>query len=429
MATLHYNEEGLLLLGDVKARELVNRFETPLYVLDLEVLKKNISYYQDAFTSKDLKVKIYYASKAFLSMAFALLLKEEGLGLDVVSGGELYMALKAGFPGERILFNGNNKSEEELKLALDHKVQRIIVDNLEELDLIHALSSKRGEEVLILLRINPAVAAKTHAYLKTGSMDSKFGLGVADGTAMQAVERVEEMEYVTIKGLHCHIGSQITYLQPYREAIRVMNRFRREIFQKRGQMLPELDLGGGLGVEEGYGRSLIEEYASLILDEVETSSKKEGLPLPLLSIEPGRSIIDTAVTTLYQVGAIKEAGKRRYVIIDGGLSDNIRPALYQASYEALPERKGKREERVTIVGRCCESSDILIDEADLPPLKRGDILAIPNTGAYTCSMSSNYNGLPRPGIVLLKGKEVFEIRRRETWEDLLLRERIPRFLE
>lgn len=428
MTDLHYDDDGSLLLGEVKAADLVEKFKTPLYVLDERELHSTCSLYKEAFKDRDIEVKISYASKAFLNQTLCLLLKEEGLGLDVVSGGELYMAYKAGFPLDRIVFNGNNKGEEELSFAIDSSIHRIIVDNLHELEIIHTLSLAKRVNVPILLRINPGIVAHTHHYLETGVIDSKFGLSLRDGSALKAVQRAGEMEYVQLKGLHCHIGSSITDLEPYRKAVQVMNGLRSEVYHKTGDLLLELDLGGGLGVRERDQKIFIEEYASLLLEEIKKTSQKENLPYPSLMIEPGRSIIDTAMTTLYQVGAVKEAGGRRYAIIDGGMSDNIRPALYQATYTAFPERETPEKERVTVVGRCCESADVLIEDILLPSLKRGSILAIPKTGAYTCSMSSNYNGLPRPAMVLLKGREVYEIVRRETWEDLLIRERIPSFL-
>lgn len=427
MTALRYDNDGFLLLGEVRAEDLVANYKTPLYVLDERELRYTCSLYKEAFKDRDIEVKISYASKAFLNMALCLILKEEGLGLDVVSGGELYMASKAGFPLDRIVFNGNNKGEEELALAIDSSIHRIIVDNLDELELIHRLSLAKEKEVPILLRINPAVAAHTHRYLETGVLDSKFGLGLTDGTALTALKRAKEMKWVNIKGIHCHIGSSITNLEPYRKAAQVMNGFRKEAYLATGDHLYEMDLGGGLGVLDKDPKTFIQEYASLLLEEIKITSKREGLPYPSLMIEPGRSIINSAVTTLYQVGAVKEAGEKKYAIIDGGMSDNIRPALYQATYTALLGRWSSKKERVTIVGRCCESADVLIQEIHLPPLKRGSILAIPHTGAYTCSMASNYNGLPRPAMVMLKGREVFEIIRRETWEDLLLRERIPSF--
>jgi diaminopimelate decarboxylase len=366
---------------------------------------------------------VIYASKAFLNRALALMFKEEAVGLDVVSGGELSIAHSVDFPMDKVYFHGNNKAPEELNLALDWGVGRIVVDNFYELELLNRLARKRGATQNILLRLTPGVDPHAHRYTTTGTIESKFGFPLDTGQAAEAVSQASSASNLNLLGLHFHLGSPVCETEPYELATELVLRFARETSQKFGFELSEFDIGGGFAVPYTLDSEVptIADYARAITGKLNSLVSELELSHPRLIVEPGRAIVAQAGVALYEVGAIKEIpGIRKYVCVDGGISDNIRPALYDAKYEALVANKVLKPTRevVTIAGKLCESGDILIRDINLAMVRPGDIMAIPVCGAYSIPMSSNYNALPRPAIVMVKEGRARLIRRRETYEDL-----------
>jgi len=430
--TMQINNQGHLEIGGCDVVGLADTFGTPLMIIDEDLLRENCRRYYKAFTQDD-GDGVLYASKAFLSTAVARIIHKEGIGLDVVSGGELTIALAAGFPPEKIFFHGNNKSANELRFALSCGVGRIVIDNHYELELLEQISAAEGYRPSVLLRLAPGVDAHSHAYICTGQIDSKFGFNIFGGGALNAVKRALESPHLDLKGLHCHIGSQIFDLGVFRCAALMMMDFLQEVRDHTGWTAPELDLGGGLGVYYTSGDTppIIEEYAKTIKDAVLQKCREHNFPRPRLFVEPGRSIISPPGTTVYTLGSSKEIpGVRKYVAVDGGMTDNPRPALYQAEYEGIIANKAaaKPVEEVAITGRCCESGDMLIWDLAVPRIEPGDLLAISCTGAYNYSMSSNYNALARPAVVLVKDGKVDIIVKRETWGDLSRLHCIPEHL-
>lgn len=427
--TMRVNSRGHLEVGGCDTTELAREFGTPLYVLDEQAFRESCRQYYQSFTEKYGGL-VLYAAKSLLTLAVCHIINEEGLGLDVVSGGELYTALRAGFPPEKIYFHGNNKSPEEIKMALESGVGRIMVDNLYELELLNELAGQTGKVAGIDLRLAPGVEAHTHEYIRTGQIDSKFGLAIENGNAMTGVKRAMVLENIDLNGLHCHIGSQIFELDSYAHAANVMLDFAGQARNETGWAPRELDLGGGLGIHYSTGDQPkpVSEYADLVINAVQKKAAELEIATPRIIVEPGRSISGPAGITLYTVGAIKNIpGIRKYVAVDGSMGDNPRPALYQARYEAMLANKADAlpEEVVSIAGKCCESGDMLIWDIKLPPVETGDILAVNVTGAYNYSMSSNYNMLPRPAMVLVKDGQADVIVRRETYDDLLRKDNIP----
>jgi diaminopimelate decarboxylase len=427
--TMQINGQGCLEIGGCDVADLARNFGTPLIIIDEALLRDNAGRYRQAFARDDGDAVIY-ASKAFSSPAIARIIDNEGLGLDVVSGGELRIALSADFPPEKIFFHGNNKSLPELEYALSCGVGRIVIDNRHELLQLEQISAAGGYRPSVLLRLAPGVDAHSHAYISTGQTDSKFGFNIFGGDALEAVERAWKSPYLDLKGVHCHIGSQIFDLNVFRCAARVMMDFLQEAREHSGWTAAELDLGGGLGVyyTSGDKPPSIEDYAEAIKEAVFQKCKEHKFPRPRIIVEPGRSMISPPGTTVYTLGSSKEIpGVRKYVAVDGGMSDNPRPALYQAAYEGIIANKAaaQAEERVAVTGRCCESGDMLIWDLAVPRVEPGDLLAISCTGAYTYSMSSNYNALTRPAVILVKEGHAEIIVERETWGDLLRLHRIP----
>lgn len=428
--TMQTNNKGHLVIGGCDVMDLAAAFGTPLYVLDEALLRENCRRYYQAFTGQDAGDGVFYASKAFLVLATARIIDQEGLGLDVVSGGELTTALAVGFPSEKIIYHGNNKSPAEIKFALKCGVGRFVVDNPYELELLQQISAAGGYRPSVLLRLAPGIDPHSHAYISTGQTDSKFGFNIAGGDAMRAVETALKSQNLELKGTHCHIGSQIFELDAFRCTAQVMMDFLRDVREQTGWTAAELDVGGGLGVYYTSGDTPpgIEEYAGVIKDAVAQKCQEYGYPRPRIFVEPGRSIISPPVTTIYTLGSSKEIpGVRKYVAVDGGMTDNLRPALYQAKYEGIiANRTGDEpEEKVAITGRCCESGDMLIWDLAVPRIKSGDLLAVSCTGAYNYSMSSNYNGLPRPAVVMVHDGDADIIVDRETWGDLIRHHRLP----
>jgi diaminopimelate decarboxylase len=367
---------------------------------------------------------VAYASKACCFKEICRIVMQEGCGIDVVSGGELYTAMQVGFPAERIYFHGNNKTEAELRMALDYGVGRIVVDNITELHLLSEISASMGKKADIYLRITPGIEAHTHDFIKTGQIDSKFGITLENGDALNAVKTATQLIGISLKGLHCHIGSQIFDEQPFIHAAEVMLNFIAQIREQTGVVLKELNLGGGFGVRYTNKDSPKEygEYMRLVSAVLNEKAEKRNLPVPYIVIEPGRSIVAPAGITLYTVGSIKEIpGIRSYLSIDGGMTDNPRYALYKSPYTAVVANKAGRPADCvyTIAGRCCESGDLIQENVKLQRCRRGDILAVLTTGAYNYSMSSNYNRIPRPAVVMVRDGVSRIVVKAESYEDLV----------
>jgi diaminopimelate decarboxylase len=401
---------GRLSIGGVDLLDLAAEHGTPLFVYDEVHLRSRCREAVAAF-GPNLAI---YASKAFLCRAMARLVDEEGMRLDVATGGELHVALAAGFPPERLVLHGNNKSADELRMARTAKVGRTVVDSFDELDRLDILHSEDGLAPSVLLRVTPGIEAHTHEYVKTGQDDSKFGFGLAAGDALRAVERASASPSVDLVGLHAHIGSQVFAVDSFRAAIEVLSPFVKDCG------LPELIVGGGLGVAyvEGEEAATLSQWAHVL----HAAADQHSLPVPLAA-EPGRSIVASAAVTLYTVGTIKQLpGLRTYVAVDGGMSDNPRPVLYGSGYEAFLPRatNAGRPQVVRIVGKHCESGDVLVHNAHVPDdITVGDVLCTPVTGAYGHSMGSNYNKVPRPAVVFVRGGDARVVVRRETYDDLL----------
>lgn len=428
--TIKVNDAGHLEIGGCDAVELAETFGTPLYVLDEATIRRKARAYRETLDRLYPNHLVLYAGKAFLTTAMCRLVDEEGLGLDVVSGGELYTALLAEFPPERIYFHGNNKSEEELNLALEAGVGRIVVDNFYELELLNVLAGRHGKKANILLRLTPGVEAHTHEYIQTGQVDSKFGFGLTNDQAFQAVRLAQGLKNVRLLGFHSHIGSQVFEVAPYRLAAEVLLNFVARVKKELGLVTKELDLGGGLGIRylPQDDPPAVEEFLRELVEFLLEKVRQLNLEAPRLLLEPGRSIVGDAGVTLYRVGSIKEIpGIRTYVAVDGGMADNPRVALYGAKYEAKVANRASdpAEVVVSIAGRFCESGDMLLWDAHLPRIRSGDILAFFSTGAYHYSMASNYNRYGRPAVVLVHNGQADLIVRRETWEDLVARDIIP----
>jgi diaminopimelate decarboxylase len=426
-ATAAVSPDGRLAIGGCDLGQLAGRFGTPLFVYDEAHLRDRCREYVAAFGADG----VAYAGKAFLCRAMVRLVAEEGLHLDVATGGELHVALSAGFPPDRIVFHGNNKSGEELSAALGVGVGRIVADSFAELDRLEALV-KGGlptppGRTRVMLRVTPGVEAHTHEYIETGTEDSKFGFPIRPGDALEAARRVAASPHLELAGLHCHIGSQIHVLQSYAAAAAIVVGLATEVEAAAGPgAVKELNLGGGLGIayHDGDEPPTVAEYAAVLHRALDEALADAGLAhRPALLVEPGRSIAATAGVTLYRVGTIKEiAGVRTYVAVDGGMSDNARPATYGARYEAfLPERvMAERPLVATVAGKHCEQGDLLVRNATLPAdVAVGDLLCTPATGAYGYAMASNYNKVPRPAVVFVAGGQARRVVRRETLDDLL----------
>lgn len=371
-----------------------------------------------------------YAGKAFMSKAIVLLVLEEGMSLDVCSGGELHTALEAGCTGDQIFFHGNSKTPSEIELGLDAGVHRFISDSLDELRLIDAIARSRGQIASVMLRLTPGIEAHTHDYIRTGQIDSKFGVVISNGDAMRTVAFAKSLKNLRLTGIHCHIGSQVFEMEPFVDAVNIMMDFARDARDETGFVIEELNLGGGLGIAYNTGDrpSTVEDLAAAVGPAVREAAIRRGLPLPTLMLEPGRSIVGEAGTTLYTVNTVKHIeGVRTYVSVDGGMADNPRVALYQAEYDAVIANKVSMEpyEKVSIAGNCCESGDMLIYDIELPKVEVGDIVAVLCTGAYNFSMASNYNRHPRPAAVLVANGQAELIALRETYADTCRLDIVP----
>ena len=427
------NKSGNLEFDRCEIIKLAQKYKTPCYVFSETIIRKKCRQYVNAFSKRNVAFKILYAGKAFLVKAMCNILKEEGLSLDVSSGGELYTALSAGFPPEKIFFHGNNKSREEIEFALKEKIGTMMVDSEYELDLIEQIAESLNTKVGIILRVTPGVDTHTHKYIQTGQVDSKFGISIDRVPGF--IKKILSKKHVSYNGLHFHLGSQIFDLSSYVLAIKELVKLMRKIKDLEGIDTQNLNLGGGLGIKylESELPPSIEYFVNLIVDNVESGVRKNNLMMPKILIEPGRSIVAEAGITLYTIGNIKEIpGIRKYLITDGGMADNPRPILYEAKYEGVLVNKidsNLPEEVVTIAGKCCESGDILIKDLKLPSASVGDLLAVFSTGAYHYSMSSNYNRLPRPAIVLVNQGKDDVIVKKETYTDIVRNDTIPEWFK
>ncbi len=427
--TTKVNANGNLEVGGCDLLNLADKYGTPLYVLDEFTLRSICRSYANAF-SKYPKAQMMYASKALCSLATTAIIAQEGFGFDVVSSGEIYTVYKAGVDMSKVLFNGNNKSYDELTLALELNVGRISVDNFLELSMLNEIAKSQNKVVSVLLRITPGIECHTHEYIQTGHLDCKFGF---DLTQLDEVIELILNEYTNLKlcGLHAHVGSQIFETSIYADEIEILIKEIARIEFKYNVKLEEINIGGGLGVKyvDSDCPPSVDEIAEVIIEKMYEATAKYNVELPILILEPGRSIVSTAGVTLYTIGGSKQVpNATKYIFVDGGMADNLRPAMYQAEYFAEIVNKSEQTEalqKVTIAGRFCESGDILIKDFELPNPEEGDILCVYNTGSYNYSMASNYNRVQRPAMVLVNNSQSDIIVNRETLEDLISHEVIP----
>ncbi len=415
---------GRLTIGGCATTDLAAQFGTPLYVFDEATLRAQCRSFLGEFRLRYSETDVLYACKAFINKNLLRLLNEEGTGLDVVSGGELHAALAVDFPAQRIYFHGNNKSQEELRQALQAGVGRIVVDNLDELALLSRLATELGRRQAILLRVTPGIDPHTHRHTTTGITDSKFGLPLASGTAAAAVRQALASPSLDLVGLHCHLGSPIFEVEPYAEAVEVMAKFAADMQREYDFRWQEFSPGGGFAVQYVLERPAPPPatYAEAITSALRSACRHHRLPEPRLIVEPGRAIVGRAGVALYTVGEVKDVPSvRTYVAVDGGMGDNIRPAIYGARYEAVVANRVTAEDDslVTICGKYCESGDVLVSDILLPQPRPGDLIAIPTSGAYCLAMSSQYNANPRPAVVMVRDGQSRLMRRRETYADLI----------
>ena len=422
---LSINEKDHLVIGKSDAVALAKEYGTPLYVLDEDLLRKNCRTYKQAIDKYyDGNGLILYASKALSCMHIYKTVESEGLGADVVSGGELYTAYKAGFPMEKVYFHGNNKTDEELSMAVELGVSHIVVDNEDELEALDRIAGETGKVQKIMFRIKPGVDAHTHDFVKTGQIDSKFGVALENGEAFEIIKKATDYKNVELDGLHCHVGSQIFDVDPFIESAEVMLTFMAKIKAELGLELTRLNLGGGFGIRyvEGDDPIPYDEYIRSVSQVVASKCGELGLKVPFILMEPGRSLVASAGVTLYTVGNVKDIKNvRKYISIDGGMADNPRYILYGAEYTAVAANHAGSpyDDVATVVGKCCESGDIIIENGKVQTFARGDIMAIQATGAYNYSMSSNYNRLPKPALVAVSDGKSKVIVKRETYDDII----------
>lgn len=422
---LDINEQGHLTIGGIDTISLAKKYGTPLYVMDEDLIRENCRSFKmsiDKYYGGE--GLVCYASKAFCCKAMCRIMMDEGIGLDVVSEGELFTAASVGFPMDKVCFHGNNKTDEELSLAIRYGVGRIIVDNIFELERLNRLAGELGKKVNIMYRIKPGIDAHTHDFIRTGQIDSKFGFALETGEAFEAAKKAARLENVNLSGLHCHIGSQIFDIDPFVLAAEVMINFIAKIKDELGFEVKELNLGGGFGIKYTDDDTPVpyDKYMENVSVKVKELCKEKNISLPFILIEPGRSIAAPAGITLYTVGGVKNIPNiRTYVSVDGGMCDNPRYALYKSKYDAVVANKASepKSETVTIAGKCCESGDLIGEGMPIQKVKEGDIIAILATGAYNYSMSSNYNRIPKPAVVMVKDGESRIAVMRETLEDIV----------
>lgn len=428
--TSKINDQGRLEIGGCDTKDLAEQFGTPLYIVDEALVRQRAREYVEAFKASGFRFQVAYASKAFSTVAMCAIAEQEGLSLDVVSDGELHTAMQAGFPAERIHFHGNNKTPFEIEMALDAGIGCFVADNFSELQLLNAIAASKGRKANILLRITPGVEAHTHDYISTGQQDSKFGFDLAGGAAFKAVEESLKLDNLVLLGVHSHIGSQIFEVEGFRMAAAKVAEFAVDVRNKLGQVFRVINLGGGFGIRYTSEDSPlpVKEYIGAITDAIRVNFTDADYPLPEIWVEPGRSIVGDAGTTLYTVGTNKDIpGVRKYIAVDGGMTDNPRPALYESKYEAVLANRATEPavETVSVAGKCCESGDMLIWDLQLPKAETGDLLAVFCTGAYNYAMASNYNRIRRPAVVLVKDGQADIAVQRESLEDISRNDLLP----
>ena len=421
---------GILYFDGCNTLELAKEYGTPLFVISESSIVEKCSEIRNTFLQKYERTRAAYAAKAFLTLAMCKIIQREGLCIDVVSGGELYTAIKANFPPEKIEFNGNNKSIEEIQLAVDYNIGRIIVDGLDELSLIENVCREKNKTANILYRITPGVKSDSHDYIVTGKKDSKFGIPLDDNIIYPAIEKAIKSVYVNFMGFHFHVGSQLHDNASHLQALEIALKLIKNTKVNFGFDTPELNIGGGFGINytDEDNKKPFSYFLDPMMKRIEKFSEELKIERPEIVIEPGRSIVGEAGITLYTVGTLKDIpGIRKYASVDGGMTDNIRPALYQAKYQGLIANKADapKSDIVTICGKCCESGDILIKDASVAELQRGDIFAILSTGAYGYSMASNYNKNPLPAVVLVKEGNTHLIVKRQSFDDMIQNDIVP----
>jgi diaminopimelate decarboxylase len=421
--TSRHNEAGHLEIGGCDVVTLAERFGTPLFVYDEQTVRDECRAYHRAFSQYTDDYEIVYASKAFSCRAMCELVAEEDMSLDVASGGELSAAVAAGFPARRIYFHGNNKSTVEIEYGIDSGIGHFVVDSFEEIDRLEAAVATRGGCQQVLVRLTPGVRPSTHDFVQTGQQDSKFGFGLADGRAAEAVSRLHDAAHLELVGVHAHIGSQIFDLSSYRREVEALfialDDWRRDFGFECGVF----NMGGGLGIRYTAADmpSSIAEFAEVSVTAVREGAARHGMAVPRIFVEPGRSIVGKACVTVYTVGTVKVIpGVRTYVAVDGGMSDNLRPMLYDSRYEAMVASKAETPatEVVTIAGKHCESGDVLVRDVHIAPPGPGDVVVTPGTGAYGYAMANNYNAQPRPAVVMVAEGQAWVIIERESWDDV-----------
>ncbi len=427
-------KDGILYFDGCSTVDLAKQYGTPLYVMSEGDIEDKMREIKTCFLDKYPNTRAAYASKAFCTMAIYKICEKEGFCIDIVSGGELHTAIKAGFPAERIEFNGNNKLPQEIEEALDYGIGRFIVDGLQEVALIEAICKEKGKTANILFRVTPGVAASTHDYITTGKKDSKFGIPLDEDVFFPQVEAAIKAEHINFLGLHFHVGSQLFDNAPFLQALDIILDKVAEIKKRFDYDIKELNLGGG------FGATYIDEerkpyayFLAPMMERIEAFFTELGVERPAVVIEPGRSIVAEAGLSLYTIGSIKDIRDiRKYVSVDGGMTDNIRPALYQAEYEGLVANKASepKDDKVTICGKCCESGDILIKDCMITgTAKTGDLFAMFSTGAYGFSMASNYNSNPIPAVVLVKDGKSELIVKRQSYDDIIKNQVMPEMLK
>ncbi|MDA1215271.1 MAG: diaminopimelate decarboxylase [Chloroflexi bacterium] len=421
--TAEVNAAGHLLIGGCDVMDIVREHGTPTYVYDEATLRGAARAYVTAFQSRYPNTLVAYASKAFINLGLAKLLAEEGVGFDVVSGGEMAVVQAAGVPNDRVHFHGNNKTPQELREAVEWGIGRVVIDSFHEIEILEEVAAAACVTQSVLIRVSPGVDPHTHAHTTTGILDSKFGFPIQTGQAQEAIRQIMAAPHLGLRGLHFHLGSPIFELEPYVQAIGIALQFAKEMGEE-GLVLREFSPGGGFAIAylEEDEPPTPDDYAEAIVGALRRGCQELNLPEPSLIIEPGRAITGPAAVALYTVGTIKDVpGIRTFVAVDGGMGDNIRPALYDSKYEALVANHADQPptQTVTIAGKYCESGDILVKDARIPAVQAGDVIAIPASGAYSPSMASTYNLNGRPPILLVSNGKVRLVRRRETYADLM----------